>query len=221
MSEGYIPSTDAGALQWMEAFAAGISANAPLYGLSAADAAGIQAAVDAYATALTVATTPSTRTEVTINDKNNARNAAEQICRQFAILIKFNDGISDGDKIAIGVRPVNNSREPINVPDTSPLLSIIAATPGAQTLRYSDTFTPDSAAKPFGAANLQLFVAVADDEVDDPALASFQGAHTRNPIGVGFTAPDDGKVATYFARWASRKGEVGPWSLPISMRIAA
>jgi hypothetical protein len=28
-------------------------------------------------------------------------------------------------------------------------------------------------------------------------------------------------VATYFARWASRRGDVGPSSLPVSMRIAA
>jgi hypothetical protein len=33
--------------------------------------------------------------------------------RKLADLIKFNAGISDPDKIAIGVRPVNTSREPI------------------------------------------------------------------------------------------------------------
>jgi hypothetical protein len=38
---------------------------------------------------------------------------------------------------------------------------------------------------------------------------------------VDFTEDKDGKVATYYARWASVRGEVGPWSLPISMRIAA
>jgi hypothetical protein len=79
-------------------------------------------------------------------------------------------------------------------------------------LRYHDTFTPDSGAKPFGAANLQLFVAVGDLPVVDPDAASFYGAFTKNPVGVGFTAGDNGKQATYFARWASLKGDVGPWS---------
>ena len=221
MAEGYIPAQDANALLWMEAFAGGISANPALYGLTVGDAAAIQGAVDSFGSALSVATAPSTRTAVTVSDKDNFRSSAEQICRQFAIQIKYNDGITDGDKIAIGVRPVNNDREPINVPTTSPLLSIIAATPGAHTVRYSDTLTPDSAAKPFGAASLQLFVAIGDAEVTDPAQASFVGAFTKNPIGVDFSAPDDGKEATYFARWASLKGDVGPWSLPISMRIAA
>ena len=53
---------------------------------------------------------------MTVAQKDDARTSAEQICRQFAILIKYNAGISDPDKIAIGVRPVNNSREPIECP---------------------------------------------------------------------------------------------------------
>jgi len=68
---------------------------------------------------------------------------------------------------------------------------------------------------------LQLFVAVGAEPSVDPAAAEFKGAFTKNPVAVGFVAGDDGKVATYFARWASRKGDVGPWSLPVSMRIAA
>ena len=119
------------------------------------------------------------------------------------------------------MRPINPDRNPIEVPETSPLLNIIGCTPGAQTVRYADTNTPDSGAKPFGATSLQLFVAIADTAVDDPDLAAFHGAFTKNPIGVGFDAGDDGKMATYYARWASRKGDIGPWSLPVSMRVAA
>jgi len=205
----------------MQTFAAGITANPGVYQLSAADGLTIQTAVNAFAAAYDVAIAPATRTPVSVNIKDNARNSAEQVCRQYAALIKFNAGITDADKIAIGVRPVNTSREPINVPDSSPLLNVIGATPGAQTVRFADSNTPDSGAKPFGAAQLQLFVAITPAAVDDPAAAQFHGGFTRNPIGVGFDADDDGKVATYFARWASLKGEVGPWSLPVSMRIAA
>jgi len=32
---------------------------------------------------------------------------------------------------------------------------------------------------------------------------------------------DAGRVATYFARWVSQRGEFGPWSIPASMTIAA
>jgi hypothetical protein len=56
---------------------------------------------------------------------------------------------------------------------------------------------------------------------NSPDTAGFYGAFTKNPVAVGFAGTDDGKMATYFARWASPRGDVGPWSLPVSMRIAA
>ena len=221
MTSSYIPATEANALDWMETFADGIAADPAKYGVSVADATAISSAVQDFADARAISIDPVTHSPVNVAAKDDARTSAEQICRQFASLIKYNAGISDPDKIAIGVRPVNTDRNPIEVPETSPLVNIIGATPGAQTVRYADTNTPDSGAKPFGATCLQLFVAIAEDAVDDPDLASFHGSFTKNPVAVGFDAGDDGKMATYFARWASRRGDVGPWSLPVAMRIAA
>jgi hypothetical protein len=219
----FIPNRDSQALIWMQTFASGISAAPAIYMLSSADAAAINSAVAGFDTTLQIASNPATRTPVSVNAKDDARTAATQICRQFAILIKYNAGISDPDKIAIGVRPVNPSREPVECPQTSPLLNIIAATPGNQTLRYADSMTPDSPAKPFGASEIQLFRAIAPaaTPITDPAAAQFYGKFTKNPLSINFNAADNGKQATYFARWASRRGEVGPWSTPISMAIAA
>jgi hypothetical protein len=205
----------------MEAFAGGISANPSLYMLSPADAASIQNAVDSYAAAFALAKNPATATRVTVCDKDQARTATEQICRRFCSLIKFNAGVSDPDKLAIGVRPLNRGRRPINCPMTSPLVKIQAATPGRQTLFFSDSLSPDSRGKPFGAIHLQLFVAMGDTGSASPESARFYGTFTRNPISVQFTHEDDGKVASYFARWASRRNQVGPWSAPVSMRVAA
>ena len=137
------------------------------------------------------------------------------------MLLKDNVGISDEDKVAIGVRPINPNREPIECPQTSPLINIIANTPGAQTVVFADSTTPDSKAKPFGASELQLFRAVTTADAAPLSEAEFYGKFTRNPVAVQFDEADDGKIATYYARWASARGEVGPWSLPASMRIAA
>jgi hypothetical protein len=62
---------------------------------------------------------------------------------------------------------------------------------------------------------------VASEPTADENDAKFYGAFTRNPIGVLFDDESDGKVATYFARWSTIRGEVGPWSVPVAMRIAA
>jgi hypothetical protein len=217
----YIPPQDGPALTWLKNFAGKITLAPAVYQLTAGDAATIQAAVDEYEAAFDDANDPATRTPVTVALKDSTRNSAVQLARQYAGLIKPNAGISDASKIAAGVPPVNNSRSPINVPTSSPLLNIVVTTPGSQTIRYADSNTPDKGAKPFGAAQIQLFVAIGTDAIEDADQAEFYGAFTKNPVGVAFTPGDDGKVATYFARWASRRGETGPWSLPVSMRIAA
>lgn len=217
----FIPSQDAQALEFMETFASTIAISPAVYQLTAPDSVAISNAVDAFAAAQAVAIAPATRTPVTINLKDEARFAAEQLVRQFASVIKPNAGVSDAAKLAIGVPPVNESREPIAAPDSSPLLNIIGGSPGSQTLRYADSNTPDSGKKPFGAIQIQLFRAIADEPVADQSAAQIYGSFTRNPIGVAFEESDDGKVATYFARWITRRGATGPWSLPVSMRIAA
>jgi hypothetical protein len=151
----------------------------------------------------------------------DARKSAESFCRQQARIIKYNDGVSDADKIAIGVRPQNPKRRPIDVPRSSPLLKIVGAASRSHSLHFNDSNTPTSRAKPFGAIQLQVFVALADTPVRDPELAHYCGGASRNGFEVSYEHEDDGKVATYFGRWVSRRGDVGPWSLPVSMRVAA
>jgi hypothetical protein len=221
MANDYIPGNDAGALAWMLTFAGGLVADPARYMVSVAEAAAIQVAVNQFDAAKSDADDPAQRTPVVVSIKDAARNAAEQLCRQYAGLIKLNAGISDADKIAIGVRPVNPNREPINCPQSAPKLNVVAATFGTHTLQYADSLTLDSGAKPFGATELQLFVAVADTVVTDPLAARFYNKFTKNPVAVAFTSADNGKQATYFGRWAGRRGDVSPWSNLVSLAIAA
>ena len=217
----YCPPGDGPFRTWLEGFSGGISSDPARFMLAPGQAASIQGVADDYYAALAIATNEATRTRPNIIEKDNKRSIAETLCRQYAMIIKDNGGISDSDKVSIGVRPVNPNRSPVNCPQTSPLLSILGNSPGAQTLRYSDSNTPDSKSKPVGAAAMQLFVAVGTVDAAPLADAKFHALVTKNPVGVNFDPADDGKIATYYARWSSVKGETGPWSLPVSMRIAS
>ena len=216
----YIPAEDAQFQVWAVAFAAAMVANYGLYSLSQAEAQSIKEAVDDFVAKFAISSSEATRTKGSVANKNEARNVAEVLCRQYAMQIKDNLGIPNAAKIAAGVRPINPTREPIECPQSWPVLNVLGNTPGVQTLKYIDSVT-EKGAKPFGATELQLMVAVTDEGEGPLEQAKFQGKFTRNPIAVPFTEADDGKVATYYARWVSARGEHGPWSLPASMRIAA
>jgi hypothetical protein len=221
MADNFIPRPDPEALIWFLAFSNGISSSPSTYELTVSDATTIADAVSEFQAALILADSPLTRTPGNVNAKDTKRNLAETLCRQYAIQIKYNNGITDQAKIDIGVRPVNPDREPVHCPQTSPLVNVTAATPGSHTIQFADSLEPHKKAKPFGAASLQLYAFVGAEPTVDESQAKFIGLFTKNPIAVAFTPEDDGKMATYFACWSGKRGDTGPFSLPVSMRIAA
>jgi hypothetical protein len=217
----FIPQSDDDCLAWMNQFSGVILADAPRYMQQPSDANTIASAVQEFAAALLVTKDKNTRTPATTAIKEIKRAAAEGVCRQYAGLIKRNGGISDADKIAAGVPPMNNSRESIEAPTTYPIVSVYGALTNSHTLRYHDQTTPDSSRKPAGVTQIQIFMVVGTADEPSPESAKYYGTFTRSPIGVALDPADRSKVATYFGRWVTAKGLVGPWSPPTSMTIAA
>lgn len=205
---------------WAESFVRHLQADPARYGTSQAEADFLGSLLDKYTRALLASSSEATRTRGTIAAKQDARSALEWLCRRFARQIKENLGITDGDKLNLGIRPLNVARTPISCPQSNPLMSIVGAMNTCHILRYKDS-AGDGPAKPYGASELQLFAAITDRKHAPQEEARFIGKFTRNPILMKFTPQQDGLVATYYARWASERGETGPFSIPISMRIAA
>lgn len=219
MSRKFIPESDSEFLAMAAAFAAGIAADPPRYALTSADAATIVRAVDEYKVAFWSAKNPEKRTVGAVKVKNQSRSAAAGIIRTYANSIRAHQGVSDDDRIAIGIPPRTLSLRKRPCPQSSPLLKFIGGETGRHGLRYSDSNTPTSRAKPFGAHALQLFMAISDyglPPTRDPSKARYVGEYGRNPIVVNHNFEDGGKTATYFARWVGARNEHGPWSLPVT-----
>jgi hypothetical protein len=213
-------TTDAARLAWMRAFINALLASPGTYFVSAIDCASILAAVDAFQAALVITDSP-TRNSGDVADKNAKRAAAQAICRQYAKLIKYNAGISDQAKIDAGIKPPTTTSDPVDCPLASPLLAVVAATNGAHTLGFKNSVDLEAKGKPFGAVALNLYRVISTAPATDWNLAQHYGIFTRNPIPVVFEPSDNQKIATYFARWSSRRGGLSNWSAPVSMAIAA
>jgi hypothetical protein len=214
-------SSDDARRDWLVNFKNIVQASSGTYFLSSADVDAIVAAVEAFVAALTLARGETTRTRTTVASKNDLRDAAVALCRQYAKLIKYNAGIDAEAKIAAGIKPPSNTVQPIECPEASPAIICQAATNGAHTVAFQNSVDLSARAKPFGAIDLLLFRAVADAPVTDPSQAQFVRKFTKNPMTVVFDAEDNGRIATYFARWSSRRGDMSNWSAPVSMAIAA
>lgn len=233
MAAPYIPNKDALLVAWSDNFASLITASPTTYGLVAADAAAINAVNTPWDTAYAAAVAGATRGPMTVQAKNNARAALLAVVRPYAIQIRNNAGVSDPDKVALGLTVPNQTRTPIFAPQTQPLISIAAATPLSHTLRFSDSNSPQLRGKPFGAKACAFVVSYGTTIGTDPDLAapvpivnsalavpSSTGLATRQPCASVLPVAQVGKLATYWARWVGIRGDVGPWSLPVAMTVS-
>lgn len=221
MSGSYIPTRDAELESWLANFKTLIAANPTNYGLVAGDATTITNSYNAWHTDFLAATNPTTRTHVTIAAKEAQKILTLDVVRTYAATIRANGAVSDALKLGLGLNVHDTLPTPIPAPSTYPLLSINGAGPLMQDLRAADQTSPTRRAKPHGAAGLLMFRAIGTAAATDPGDAAFLGFVTKAAFTSSFDSADDGKVATYFGRWTNAKGEVGPWSAPVSMRIAA
>lgn len=101
-----------------------------------------------------------------------------------------------------------------------PLLTVLADLDGYHALRVADSRTPDLNRKPDDVQHLMLYVAVGKEVVHDPALATFRLHTGKFKFDVHHEPADNCKQATYFGRWSTRTGLLGPWSLPVSMTVS-
>jgi hypothetical protein len=221
MRRPFIPNRDSDFDRWLANFAAKIVADPASYGLSPGDAAEIDAARAAWHAAFLVARAPATRTLPSIADKDGKRAAAVVVARRLSARVRADDSVSDDLKIRLGLKLRAAGLTRSAAPAAFPTLAIIGLKLGSHELIAGSDNEGPSRAKPDGAATLLVVRAIGDAPASDPKGAAFLTLATRTRFRSEFTVHEGGKFATYFARWANARGELGPWSAPVSMRIAA
>lgn len=221
MGTHFIPTREGDLDTWLENFCGKIAATPAAYGLSAGDGTTLTHAYSAWHTAFTAAVNPGTRTRPTVTEKNQQRRAVVALVRGFASTIRVNTTVSNELKIGLGLHIRDEKPAAIPAPATFPLLSVAELGRGTQDLRIADSSSPTRRAKPAGTAGLLIFRHIGDGPVAAPTECTFLAFATRTEYTARFTPADNGKTATYFARWTNFRGEMGPWSPAASMPIAA
>jgi hypothetical protein len=223
-STSYLPATFVGFADWLANFSTLLTASPTTYGLTPTDATAVAAQNTSYQAAYTAASDPTTRTSVTVAAQSAARTAAEAVVRPLAVSISLNSGVTDDDKVAIGVTVRKMVPTPVPPPLTFPTLSLVAGAHLQHTLTYRDSATPTSKAKPPGVTGIEIWRSVGAVPSTDPSQATFYTRWTKAPNVSTFDPPDVGKVCTYWARWVTQGGpggaqQSGPWAPPLNLTV--
>lgn len=212
-----VPVTDQSAADWLRNLADQYALDQQ--GAVSPVVAAFETLVSDFESALILATEPSTRTAISVADKNTTKAAAVAVGRQIArhLVNEYRAGnITGGELETYGIRIPDVVPSAISAPVTFPLLGLVSASGGQQVLRASDSATPDSRAKPFGASALHLYRSSALTAPANGDGSEFVGQFSRQPMIVSSPASLAGERIHYFARWVSAKGDTGPWSAAAS-----
>jgi len=217
----WIPTKDGPLDTFANNFQTLIAGNPTAYSLVAADATAITLAYTNFHSAYLAAINPTTRTHATIATKNTQKLNVMSVIRGYGATIRANRGVSDALKTNRGLHVRDTQPTPIPPPSTYPLLTIETFNMGTLQLHAADQATPDKKARPVGSSGLLLFSVVGEAPATEPTGLEFNAFLTKPKFSNTFDQSDSGKTVTYFGRWTNGKGELGPWSPPVSIRIAA
>lgn len=216
MSTPYIPARDADFDAWGNNFQTVIAANPAAFGLASGDATAITASFNAWHADYVLVTTPGSRTSPNIAAKDVQKASSLVVFRTYAQQIQANAGVSNTNKAAAGLTVRATGRTPIPAPGTAPILGLVGNTPGVMTGKFSDTSTPSTKAKPFGALQLEIWYQIAPTAGPDPTMAIYSQVVTKSPFSFDTPTGALGKSTILFGRWVTRRGLTGPWSAPLS-----
>ena len=218
MSKNFYHLPDAQFAQASAQFFVLINAAPASYGTSAAQAAAYGVLNTAYQTALNLATGQTTRTKLTIGNKDLARKALKDNAMFLAGIIRGTPTVTNPQLESLGLLP-RTIPTPRPVPSTSPMVEVIAVVGRLVKIRVHDA-TSERRGLPFGARGANIYSFVGTSSPTDPRSYHFEGMTTRAATDILF--PDSvasGATVWLSACWVSDRGQTGTGSTPISFTL--
>ncbi|MDR0667391.1 MAG: hypothetical protein LBF90_02080 [Prevotellaceae bacterium] len=166
-----------------------------------------------------LAITPTTRTKVAVQDKNDARRTLEQAMQQCVReYLSYNHSLSNDVRKRLGLPVPKASRTPAPVAATSPFCSVDSGLLGHLRIAFRDP-AHKGKARPHGQRGVVVQWAVGDEPPDSLTAFPHTTFVARSPATLEFPYGDRGKTVYFCLCWENTRGERGPWSLVASAII--
>jgi hypothetical protein len=218
MSERFYRRNQAELVAGSNNFSTLLSASPSEYGV-AADLAAAYASLNAeLQNSWVAATTPETRTPVTVELKDLKVKQVRTNASVLAKIIYATQSVTDDMLVALGLPP-RRPPAPRPIPMTAPVVDIVAVVNRLVKGRLHAA-SGEGRRKEIGATAAQIFSYVGPTPPSDPAAYRYMGLTTRSTFEVQF--PDDvpnGAQAWIAAAWVSSRGVTGIACAPVSVII--
>ena len=211
----YLPRRDLEFLAWVANFTGRVISDPPAYGISPADAAGLQMLAEDFAAVLAATNNPITRTAPIVAAKNAARAALVARIRQLARIIRAHPPVGDAARIDLGLTPVSATPPPSGRPHSRPLLSAKTLADNRVRLRLSDDAATMRRGKPPGTVGAVLLMKIGGPPPEGCEGCAYAGIITT-ALHTLILPPAAARQDVWLtARWFNLRGEEGPAAAPV------
>lgn len=224
----YLPDSDLGKKMWMERFITQLESDPQRYGFDDPHMFEYyQRTIRTFIKAADAVLSPASCTPGAIAEKNRARKSAVKMCRDFAMQLKWDSTLTDTEKRSLGIHTIEAPPEQASLPEGAltgtlgfPDLVVLSSPNGGHVIRYRDLTSP-SKAKPRGVSHFLLFAAIGEKPNMRRTHARLLDAYTKRPFEIMYPMECglEGLYVTYYGRWLTTRGEMSPWSRPVSKII--
>ncbi|MDR1645862.1 MAG: hypothetical protein LBS05_08595 [Tannerellaceae bacterium] len=194
-----------------------IETHATAWGIPANEVSELREANDDFATLQNKSGT-SERTPLITEQKNIARRRLVGIIRTLATYRLKNPAIGSDQRISLGLHVKDTKPAPIPAPKTIPTFSIDPVSFRHLKIHFHDQES-SSLAKPYGMSGALIVYDVLDAPVRSFAALTRSVLATRTPHVLEFPLEESGKMVHVALCWQNKKGERGPFSVPMSVHI--
>lgn len=219
-SKDYIPKSVSGFNDWQKQAIAKLTENKTAWGLPEEQLTAITAQATAWDAFYPRYADKNNRSTVVVEEKNVKMSNYKKTLRTFfAEYILNNSKINDADRVSLGLSSRDRVATASVPPTTQPITKVDFSVRLQHTVSFTDSKTPTSKAKPAGVHGCQIWIKVGDEAPTSAKELQYIATDTATPYLLEFDGTDAGKTVYYWLRWVNKRGQTGPWSVPVSAMI--
>ena len=218
-SKDFLPSSDEALRGFTLNFNDILAAQPAKYGLSDEQMSDYTEQQAAFTAALAAATSPMTRGNRTVYEKNEAKRTLVATTRSYARQINGLMRITDDERQALGLNIRDTTPTRINPPTTAPYVRVTGVENSTIYLELRQD--GDLRAKPANVADALVFTYVGTSAPTDVNQWNYAMTTGRTNLSMPFPAGAGGNTLWIAAFWTNAKGQSGPSSSPVSVNLPA